>query len=199
MLSFILVGASIPIREVRWEALNVVYRSFSENKISGCFISSGVLLGLYRDGELLTNDDDIDFTCPYQMQDRLSTVLDYPAWKTTRRYIKNKQTKFSLEKLGLTNYSGLMDIYFYNTTQNGILFDLSECNFWINSTVLPVKLMIFKGRSLPVPNDPDKYLSDYYGGDWKITKPGWKGGWNRPVPLKTYNPWTESCDSSFTV
>ena len=137
------------------------------------FLDSGTLLGIYRNGDFIEHDTDVDF----------GILID------TSKEIKFPKPDWPL--VGVWNYRNLpmqraylykgviVDFYYYylnfekdlivNHNDHGVL----KLKY---ADVIPTKLFEFKNQKIAVPQCPEKVLESEYGKDWKTPKSS-KGDW----------------------
>lgn len=140
--------------------------------LAPCWLSAGTLLGIYRDGGPMPDDDDLDLgamTIGAERERSLSTVMKCAGFVPWRRMTSNGKL---MQRCFLhVKERCLFDIYFFeregdelvNYNYLGVLrkpaglFDPMGFHFW-------------RDRPYPVPNDIERYLEVRYGKDWKTPK-----------------------------
>lgn len=140
------------------------------------WISSGNLLGVYRDHQLISHDTDIDVNVLMDWNTKLSNeqstriIKQFKANQFTLIYttiVNNHfmQTAFMDEKSQVIFdiyyfYRGLRDAYAMNYNQEGII--AKPLRF-----VEKLGKLTFDGRHYPVPDPLDEFMVWRYGKDWK--------------------------------
>jgi len=163
------------------------------------FLSFGSLLGAVREGKLIGHDVDVDlgylsaYTHPADVMResfRVERALKEKGWITRRgnggfiglTFKQNDGTKRNL------------DVFTAFLCQ-GRLFQVHDVGTEADeSAVLPLGVVDFEGRPMPVPAKPEVFLEAAYGPDWRIPNPafsfstakqvkrritGWFGGLRR--------------------
>lgn len=130
------------------------------------FFAAGTALGLVREGRPLGADGDIDVG-----------ILD-PGWDRDALIARfTADPRFDLDlhpqtqKVGLRHRGGSpVDIFrFY--PEDGRVWHDGVFVRWHNSPFQVVRRRI-GGLRVPLPADPDRYLTENYGADWRTPRPG---------------------------
>lgn len=147
-----------------------------------CFLNSGTLLGVVRDGKFIDHDDDVDLALILNATTEAEAVEEWMAlWQR-------------LVDLGLAGAGGLDTPGIYKLkAQDGCEIDLFPC--WISEgdvyiyphtyadltvdDVLPLRACDVSG--CPLPADPEKMLAVNYGDGWREPDPYYKFPWTRAV------------------
>lgn len=160
------------------------------------FIDAGTLIGIYRDGHLLKRDMDVDMGIITRNQE---DVL-----KIRQLLIKNGfilRFVFSTPKNGYIqdafDYDGIrVDMcYFVEEGDQSICYVLYEGNriakmtFSRISYTMPYK---YSNQVVNIPGDPELYLKERYGVEWRIPDPFFKY-WE--APCVTQEEGEGKCDS----
>jgi hypothetical protein len=140
-------------------------------------IADGTALGLYRDGNFIAHDSDLDFE-----------ILDLPSEKA---FTKSFQRNFGCTLGRCVFYKGeIQQLVFYTsndliidfvfwTTEGDNVFNYAERGF-VRSQPLKYfsqkDYINFKGIEIPLPGNVDEFLEFRYGKDWRIPKT-YKGDW----------------------
>lgn len=115
----------------------------------------GSLLGLYRDGDLIPHDMDMDLAIQHSDIPKLIKGIDALAKEgfTVVRYSNNQLV--SVGKDG-----DYIDIYIFTSGRCNI-YNLSDADFKSDCTVTLLD------TELKTIADPEAFFRKYYGGDWK--------------------------------
>ncbi|NHZ86542.1 MAG: hypothetical protein GWP19_11800, partial [Planctomycetia bacterium] len=149
------------------------------------WIEAGTLLGIYRDGDLISWDYDADIGIPAEYSDKVLAMK----YKFFPRYIVRKRAnirrwipgntrvvkvKATLEKLQQINFH--IDLF--------CVYKVKDKYRWIDSDVCKqVDRKFFdtqdsiewEGRKIPIPAHTEEYLSLRYG-DWRIPSKSYNAG-----------------------
>jgi hypothetical protein len=130
------------------------------------FFAAGTALGLVREGRPLGADGDIDVGVFATDWDRDALVALF-----TRDPRFDLDLHPQTQKVGLRHRGGApVDIFrFYE--QDGRVWHDGVFVRWHNSPFRVVRQRI-GGRSVPLPADPDRYLTENYGDGWRTPWPG---------------------------
>lgn len=151
------------------------------------WLDAGVCLGVVRDGNFLSFKDDIDIGLPsihINLWDML--IEDFKA--VGFRLEKERVYKGRKVTMRFKGCGAILDIYFYyeqgkyfwhpifGRDDNGRggkyrIFRVEKFSKHLFSNLQPI---IFKERKCFLPNPPEQYLSERYGGDWKIPDPDYR-------------------------
>jgi len=167
------------------------------------WIECGLLLGLYREGDMINGDeDDVDISIPIEYVNQFTNNLS-----------EIKKLGFSIRRI---NYSkkgiitaialrriSRVDIHIIATKNNIVYFQMYKIKHTISKWgvyVYPSKLfnplgeIDWNGEKFPCPNNIKEYLIVRYGKDWKINKMK-TGEWTNCRDLKL-NPCLQIWDSN---
>ncbi|CUH64451.1 LPS biosynthesis protein [Thalassovita autumnalis] len=145
-----------------------------------CFLNSGTLLGVVRDGKLIDHDDDVDLALILQADNEADAAEEW------------RQLWARLGELGLDGAGGLKSPGIYKLKgQDGCEIDLFPA--WVKEgrmyiyphtygelsadEVLPLASCKVSGR--PMPAEPEKMLAVNYGPEWRQPDPYFKFPWSR--------------------
>ncbi len=134
------------------------------------FVSDGSVLGLYRDGDLIASDTDIDFSI-YAEPDQERFALDGMTLCRTVDWLDRPiQTAFTDDETGV-----IVDIfYYYPDLIPGRRVAYCEGGT-ISNPDLPIAMVGTKYGDLPMPTPIEQYLIERFGDDWQTPQPGKKG------------------------
>lgn len=128
------------------------------------WMSAGTALGLYRDGDFIEGDTDIDIAMKgYDGIDK--EILDtFQGFELARSaYCQGKPMQLALIKKGV-----ILDIYFHwEEGENYVNYNDNGKTIMPKEIYTPVMLDTKYGK-LPFPNPPERYFEIRYGADWKI-------------------------------
>jgi hypothetical protein len=137
------------------------------------FLDAGTLLGIYRNGEFIDHDTDIDFAIIIDPTKQM--VFPTPDWQLVAVW---NYRNLPMQRAYL--YKGIVvDFYFYYSNfEEGIILNHNDHG------VLRLKseycesptLFDFKNMKVRLPGRPEKVLESEYGDDWRIPKHS-KGDW----------------------
>lgn len=135
------------------------------------FLSLGTLLGVVRDGDLLPFDKDLDIGTFWEIERQRvvaamtrDRVFSCSRWDTT-------QDRDAAWKLGFQHTTSQIsiDIFFHKTDGEYFLagFDHLPEPFISRPHKFGIGTIDWRGEAWPVPEDSERYLSDYYGSRWR--------------------------------
>ena len=151
------------------------FRNYFESRFGHKpFIICGTLLGYYREGDFIADDDDMDVayfsshTNPEDVKEELKGII-------FRMLCDGYDVK-------LARKSG-----FFKPCVNGLWFDVfpmwfdQNCLWMMNTTrqpagpdiILPLNTGLFRGVEVYVPSDIERYIELEYGPNWRIPDPGY--------------------------
>lgn len=128
------------------------------------WMSAGTALGLYRDGDFIKGDTDIDIAMKgYEGVDKeiLSKLKDYTIVRSAYWEDRPMQLAFIKDEI-------LVDIYFHwEEGENYVNYNNNGKTTMPKEVYKPVFLDTKYGK-LPFPNTPERYFEIRYGKDWKV-------------------------------
>ena len=131
----------------------------------------GTLLGVLRHKGLIPWDDDMDFAIRRDQKELLFSLKEELAHAniglvdSVNGWSKLYPLNRPLIRVGYPWSWPFIDIFFYD--QDGEDINLGYGSKVSKRDFLPFKKGVFEGISVNIPNNPDKWLSDQYGKDWK--------------------------------
>lgn len=143
-------------------------------------ITDGTILGLYRDGEFIKHDDDVDIDILYYNINQVKLIkgklkkLGYIIGREAYYKGKIQQIAFYLEN------GFIFDIIFWHKIENEI-YNYSEEGYeriqnYKYFDIEKLDYINFHNKSYPIPTPTEEWLEFRYGDDWKIPKT-YKGDW----------------------
>ncbi len=141
-----------------------------------CF---GFLLGLVREGDLISHDDDIDllvFNYDTKVSNlHIMTLISGIAAQAGFTVIKiSFNHRFARLK---TKNNMDLDIFICNVEDNKCFVHPSRSPHTHKDTIFPIKRRLVFNKNLPFPHNPEALLSDIYGDDWRVPTPYFLHNW----------------------
>lgn len=139
------------------------------------FLCSGTLLGIYRDGDLLPYDKDMDIGVPWEVdRDMITKVLtgdgEFETVQNRRNEFDAKQRLIPVvhKKTGI-----ILDMFFFEPAGDYYLCGFHHIPYPLLSKPHRFELapISWQGVEWMVPADCDQYLTDIYGPDWGTPDP----------------------------
>lgn len=141
------------------------------------FLAYGTLLGIYRDGDLLPFDKDMDIGLPWHVDRRaLIRIFEssdiFQLHKSSRsRCDEELEWQFAVvhRKKNIA-----IDLFFFKPEEDGCLlsgFHHRPTPLLWRFTPIRMGTIRYRGVDLPAPFDPECFLKDIYGDDWRIPDP----------------------------
>lgn len=149
------------------ESIGLVYR-----------LTDGTALGLYRNGEFITHDDDVDIDVLEPTKENIRDI------KAKFKHMKVAREVYYQGKIQQLAYYDddcyVFDIVFWYRSGDRVLnycerdFErVQEYKFFEKNSLTKME---FSGREYPLAADVENWLVSRYGPDWKIPKT-YKGDW----------------------
>lgn len=152
------------------------------------YFDFGTLMGIFRDGQLLLRDMDIDLSVRIEDQDEIKIIRDLLAQNRFRhKYIFKCEgvgvIQDTFERKGVT-----VDVNYYRQIEDDdycyLLYDENEVQGKVlqwrcHHVNTPLKYN-FNGIKVNIPDDPEQHLADRYGPSWRIPDPSYKY-WENPM------------------
>ena len=158
------------------------------------FFDFGTLLGLYRDGTVIKGDMDVDIgVIVDSMSDVFFISQNLHDFKKIRKF--STETGIVAEESFLFNKYLRFDIHYYYKRDNKrycyLFYRLPERQYPSNIfdavqiivDDVGITSYIIDGRMLNVPTDPERFLIQKYGQNWRIPDSGWVY-WEGPNSIK---------------
>lgn len=147
------------------------------------FMAGGTALGLIREGGPLSADHDID-----------AGIFDRDFDREFLVKVFERDPRFDLEvvhpftdKVGLRHRGGSPIDLFRCYTEEGQIYHDEVFVRWAN-TPFDVERCEFGGYRLPLPDNPDRFLGESYGPDWKTPVPGFDSFTDAAPNVKVTRP-----------
>lgn len=149
------------------------------------FVDNGTLLGLYRDKKIIIGDSDVDIMLPSQ-EDRERLVACEGVDHALAVFgIQIDRKRNLIGGLKLYDEFGLYADVDYFVEKDGELYSPSHphCSKGMQekdahgsfckhskSSILPLKFLVFEGRSIGIPAETEKILLSKYGDTWNVPR-----------------------------
>ncbi len=140
------------------------------------FLAYGTLLGIYRDGEVLPHDKDLDvglyWDCPrFKLLKVLTESGNYWIDPKSIKGIE-QDTSNSLFNMGVIEKgTGIsIDFFFFKPEGPYLLSGFHHLPYPLIWRFTPFNLqkIMYKAKEFKTPGDPEVYLRDIYGPNWRI-------------------------------
>lgn len=173
------------------EKILIALSDVLSNKNIKHHVDAGTLLGIYRDGELIPWDDDLDFAIP---SEETNKVLEHQhsilaalenvtqcKWQISQLIseqdfgaVKKGETRsFKLSAVNQGSSLPLIDLFVKYISGENMDYVISSRGIRMASKHMnQLELHVFKGKSLSIPSKVEDYLSSHYG-DWRTPKQDW--------------------------
>ena len=164
-----------------WAGVDTLVRQLAELGYE-CFVTSGTLLGLVREGQLIGYDDDLDLAVILHASSPPDVAVE---WVTLRHRLAE---------------AGLLSAWFESTQHlhckarlaSGVAVDLfpawrsgtGRVSVWpysngglLDDDLLPLQRFDTGRVDVALPRRPEKVLASNYGPDWRTPDPTWRFDW----------------------
>lgn len=139
------------------------------------FLCAGTLLGIIRDGNILSFDKDMDIglAAHIDRQEALNALtangqfrLNNPELATPEKHNWNFSVVHTETNIGL-------DLFFYHPDKRHFLcgFNASPTPVLSRPKKFKIEELIWQGVTWQIPSPPEQYLADIYGKDWGTPDP----------------------------
>jgi tetratricopeptide (TPR) repeat protein len=138
------------------------------------FLTDGTLLGLHRDGELLSYDHDIDIGVPWHIprQELVDLIFQSENFDIPEDQLARSEFDWNFSVLH-KNHGIAIDFFFFKPEGEFLdcgLHHLPTPMIW-RFTAFSTKLIQYRGNDYCVPENPEQYLAEIYGPGWKVPDP----------------------------
>lgn len=137
--------------------------------------SSGTVLGLYRNGEVIPHDTDIDFeTDDIDAADSIIESFKEHGYRLVR---VTKYMGLTMQLAFISQNKVVVDIYFYINFEDKYLINYNDHGILVLENKFVNKIEEYGEWGTPFPTPTEEYLTERYG-DWK-TPTTEKGEWEK--------------------
>jgi tetratricopeptide (TPR) repeat protein len=139
------------------------------------FIAFGTLLGIYRDGNILPYDKDLDIGLPWEIdrQFLINKIEKTDEWIIKgHQYLKNLEIIWKFSAINKKT-SIAVDFFFFKPEGNNLISGLSGLPTplkWL-FTQIEIGSIQFRNILLPAPLNPEQFMQEIYGNNWHIPDP----------------------------
>lgn len=179
-----LAAHSAERRQVMLSSINQFLLSLERQAGVKCFFTSGTLLGIIREGDLIGHDDDIDTCYVSNTEDLFNLGLEWYAIRHVINMMEGCEAKSPFPGLlHVTIPCGPSRVRFDLFTSISLLGRFIQ--YPLNTTlletddVLPLQSIEFFGESVRIPRNPRKHLTANYGPGWTEPDPSFRFDWDR--------------------
>ena len=148
-----------------------------------CFLNSGTLLGIIREGGFLPHDDDVDLAVILNADSDREASRQWISFGERLKYSVRPPYKLDLGQTILYKIicpSGLEVDLFPAWVSRGHVFVWPYLHGELKaSDLLPLRPINEKLSSVFLPANPEAFLEINYGSNWKIPDPSFRFDWNR--------------------
>jgi hypothetical protein len=147
-------------------------------------VQYGSLLGLIRDKGIIAHDDDIDLDVFEEGEDNLKVAMKALVDDSGGKYYFFEHPLFGYKLVETEHWSrecpesGVqLDFFIRTQTVDGLytLYDRA-CKLWPHVSTIdfrniyPIRRGMFGSVEVNIPNNPEKFLVQNYGEDWRVPK-----------------------------
>ena len=145
------------------------------------FAFFGTLLGLTREGKLISGDDDVDFYVKESFYEDVRKMISFMGLNIDYSSVPNDTNHFIQVSGKLNDIEIRVDFYFYDSSSDED-FLLEPWNFFGNPNnkdkllkipkplIFPLKKQDFLNHEISIPQHPKIVCEYLYGEDWKTPK-----------------------------
>jgi hypothetical protein len=142
---------------------------FKKMRVPYC-ITNSTLLSLYRDGEPFEDtwfEHEVTLLTAIKYRDK---IISYP----NQDFYNISPTITGKGNLGVNRLGTKVATMFYTEKNNRMVINVDRDSFWVydKEVILPYKYMDYHKRKIPIPHDPERLLTEYYG-NWRVKQPVW--------------------------
>lgn len=193
MLKPVTLGQSGTTRDNALQVLFIVSECFNQNNVN-YYIDAGTLLGIYRDGQLIPWDDDLDLAVNADDLQAVKHVMNTAmvklqaafgvAWEVQEHHAKEAfgavpegaVRGLKLKTCEPDEELPMMDIFVKYVQGDVMDYTLSSRGITMPSKhILDTVPMLYQQRNLRIPYDVEGYLTSHYG-DWRTPVKDWNLG-----------------------
>lgn len=159
-------------REEAWRALNEVLHILTSLGIE-CIVEQGVALGFFRDGDFIPGDQDIDISVPQALIGRTEFSADIARRLRMSSSIHSAKISktASVTSIELTSRSGVPICIFGRRTESGVSRSSLPLEEVPEALLYPPSWVNVRDGKVPLPRDPEGYLTHVYGSGWRTPNP----------------------------
>lgn len=183
------------LHEKGYEYLSKIDEILTRNGIK-YFVTYGSLLGVIREGKFMDYDNDIDFgiikTEKFSWENLEKSMQEIGMVKKHQFLLNDKITEQTYVATALSvdfflyeeeNGKSISYIYYHKKDEE---YQENQFSVAVNSTSLisDVKRIPFQTGTVAVPSNPELFLREIYGEDWRTPIIGWEK--ERDIVLKEY-------------
>lgn len=165
--------------DLAFDALVDVW-SLLESHHLPCFLAAGTLLGMYRNGGLLSHDRDVDvgILCPAGARPDIAAILREADDIALPPDARAQDRYFGFRFRGIA-----IDIFLYEQTADGVLSGFSDNagDIQWRHTPFALRSADFQGRVWRIPDPTERYLAETYSESWREPDLGFASAVSSPA------------------
>ncbi len=137
---------------------------------------AGTMLGIYRDGDLLPNDKDMDLALPADVpRAALIEALTAAGFRLHRQHVVNQESRFTYS-LTMVHAEHKVPVDLFFLQPDGADHFLSGVDHPVQPLLCRLRRFDFvphrwRGGDWPIPSDPEQFLAQVYGPGWSQPDP----------------------------
>jgi hypothetical protein len=177
-----------------WQGVEAITAQLSDLG-HACFANSGTLLGLIRDGRLISHDDDVDLAVLMHASEFASVARE---WVGLRQRLADAHALDEDFETGRRTHCKVrladgtkVDLFPAWLSRTG------EAHVWphtpgtlVREDLLPLRRLSLGEAEVAVPHRPERLLEANYGPDWRTPDPTWQFDW--PAAKKEFSGFVEA-------
>jgi len=172
--------------EERHKFLSQVVKILDEAGIE-FWLDCGTLLGVIRGDDFIEWDHDIDISTKKENQpyvqllvNKFRAIGEFGECKRNNQFISSDYVVKDGYKIDIYYWYGVGDYYICYT--NDEYTNIAPKHYF-----QPLKEIDFKGLKVKIPNNPEKFLEERFGKNWRIPDKNWQENNQKTLkPLKDY-------------
>lgn len=151
-----------------------IQKACSIDEIIDSFVCYGTLLGIYRDGDFIEHDDDMDMLIVLENKVNIDVVVHILVKELEKKKLKTKvaitnKQKYPFIQVFDTEHKVWTDIFIGFIENDEISLPMQNVNYFSipKNLLFPRQQFEFGGFILNVPNNIPEFLEYRYGKNWK--------------------------------